>query len=304
MEKKLEKKIGVWGWWNQRNVGDNWILANMFGIFGKKIIPVRDSVTDFSGFDFMICGGGGLFAEKIKPPWNKETLGVPYGVFCIGTEHGVNSIEAERLVKNASFFYTRDVLTYDAFNCKNLHQLAGDVTFYKPIRAHKIENALNILLLWRYDFKALYKHSSKWTSYIGGYMESRAWEEILATKDYVITCDFNSTLTSPLYYIKNARFIVSQRFHGVVAAIQAGIPVIAIDVCPKIRAIMKEAGLDKYCIKVTQTDQIKDLYEDCFSNLADIRQRMQQYTATTRHLVQRAATEAKDKIEEVICGKI
>ena len=54
------KKIAIWGWWQGNNLGDNWIkdVLNMIFPFAK-FIDTR--VTDFKEYDFVICGGGGLF---------------------------------------------------------------------------------------------------------------------------------------------------------------------------------------------------------------------------------------------------
>lgn len=295
------KKIGVWGWWEQKNLGDNWILATMFKIFGGDIIPVVSSTRDFSGFDFMICGGGGLFAEEVKPPWNNDKVCTPHGIFCLGTEHGVDKEEIKRLKSTAKFFYVRDKMTYDHYNLQNPDSIAGDVTFYDPISLQKIEDNQNITLIWRYDFKALYKHSKVWSKYVGGYMEANTWEKELAKRGPVSTLDFRTQVHDPLLYREKASVIVSQRYHGVVLAIQAGIPVIAIDVCPKIRAIMQEADLNDFCIKVTDFKKAPELFDRCKDEQEIILEKMHTFTNKKKILVRNAAENAKRIIGEVLC---
>lgn len=294
-------RIGVWGWWQQNNLGDNWILDTMFKIFGGNIVPVVSSARDFSGFDFMICGGGGLFAEEVKPPWNNAKVHTPHGIFCLGTEHGVDKEEIERLKNTAKFFYVRDKMTHDLFDLQDPIKIAGDVTFYNPIHPQKIKNTKNITLLWRYDFKALYKHSKKWSKYIGAYIQQDIWEKELAKKGPVSTLDFRTASPFPLPYIEDASVIVSQRYHGVILAIQAGIPVIAIDVCPKIRAIMQEADLNDFCIEVTEFEKAPTLFDRCKDEQEIILEKMHTFTNKKKIVVRKAADNAKRIIGKILC---
>ena len=62
--------------------------------------------------------------------------------------------------------------------------------------------------------------------------------------------------------IKGAGFVISGRFHGIVAAIQKGIPFIAIDICPKIRELTRDLGLEKYCIKISEVSKLDSLIKD------------------------------------------
>lgn len=304
------KKIGVWGWWQQSNLGDNWILDTMFKIFGGNIVPVISNTKKFTGFDFIICGGGGLFSEKVHPPWNDKIL-TPHGVFCLGTEHGVNEMEIEKLYKSAAFFYVRDKMTYNYFGIHDPDIIVGDVTFYDPVINPKRWALLpagkkswansNITLIWRHDFKSLYKHSKVWKKYIGEFMYSSAWEKELAKRGPVSTLDFLTDRHDPLPYIENASVIVSQRYHGVIAAMQVGIPVIAIDVCPKIRAIMQEADLNDFCIKVTEFEKAPALFDRCKDEQEIILEKMHTFTNKKKILVRKAADNAKRIIGEITC---
>ena len=66
---------------------------------------------------------------------------------------------------------------------------------------------------------------------------------------------------------KNTDLIVSMRYHGVVAAIQLGIPCIAIDIYPKVRTLMTDCGLEKYCIKINEYNKIGELMKNIVINI-------------------------------------
>lgn len=293
------KKIGVWGYWKENNLGDNWILATMFKIFGQDIVPVPLKITDFSGFDFMICGGGGLFSDRIPPPWSNDTIYTPHGIFCIGTEFGVNKEELQQLVSTSEFFYVRDQMTQDCFDKQFDISVAGDVTFYDPILPQKTLDSNNIALIWRKNFDDLYNWKPIWTYYIGTNTDPKNWEKEISKKGNVTIFDFNTYKAGPVVLMQKYSFIVSQRYHGIVYAIQAGIPVIAIDIAPKIRAIMQEAGLEEYCLKINEFYKFSLVYEKCMAERKDILEKMYRFTQEKKRLVNMAARYTCKVIEEL-----
>ena len=74
------KKLGIWGWWQGGNLGDNWIKKTLSSVFPEAdFIDTR--TTDFSGYSFVICGGGGLFIKDVISPWNGYSQDIPFGMF-------------------------------------------------------------------------------------------------------------------------------------------------------------------------------------------------------------------------------
>ena len=295
-----KNNIGVWGWWGNNNLGDNWILSVMKEIFGYNLIPVSDSIKDFSGFDFMLCGGGGLFAEKVKSPWNTKIC-IPHGVFCIGTEHGANKKEIANLIDSSKFFYVRDKMTANKFGIEDMNLVSGDATFYNPISFLKEnKNKKDILFIWRYDFEKLYNYLPIWKQYIGTASTKKFWIQGLSSIGNLRYVSFKTSKDNPLLLFKNAKMVVSQRFHGIVAAIQLGIPCIALDICPKNKAIMDECGLSDYCVKIGEYSKIEELYTRCMDERENIKEKMFNYTKEKKRLVNLAADNAKYQIEKSI----
>ena len=65
-------------------------------------------------------------------------------------------------------------------------------------------------------------------------------------------------------------FIISARYHGIIAAIQRGIPCIGIDLCPKTRALMEEVGLAEYCLKIADFGKLPELVRKAKTERCDI----------------------------------
>jgi hypothetical protein len=77
--------------------------------------------------------------------------------------------------------------------------------------------------------------------------------------------------------IAGCGFVVSGRYHGIMAAIQKGLPFVAIDICPKIRALVDECGLSEYCIKISETQKIEALLTQAKQNITEIRKKEWEY---------------------------
>ena len=79
--------------------------------------------------------------------------------------------------------------------------------------------------------------------------------------------------------------MVSARYHGVVAAVQSGVPCIGIDVCPKIRALMSECGLENYCLKPAEFGRLPELLERALDERRLIAEREGAYTRRAENMV-------------------
>lgn len=94
-------------------------------------------------------------------------------------------------------------------------------------------------------------------------------------------------------------FVVSGRYHGIIAAIQMGIPFIAIDICPKIRSLTRECGLEKYCIKISEVDRLSALIDDACENISSIREKELAFREMAHSTITRQAEYAKQLIDGI-----
>lgn len=264
----MGKKIGIWGWWQGNNLGDNWIKSTLMKFFPyAECIPT--SVQEFIDYDFVICGGGGLFIYDVINPFKNVDIGIPYGIFGMGAEFEHSSGIAQELEKRAKFFYVRDDYSIDCMHlsrkCKSF-----DVTFLNPLPL-AVENDKNtVFFVWR-DGRELIRND-KFAEYIRFDDVKELWIECIERKfDSIIYDDFQTNEDNIYERIKDCDFVISGRYHGIVAAIQRGIPFIAIDICPKIRAIAQECGLEEYCIKISEIGLIENLINQAKENKGEIR---------------------------------
>jgi len=296
----MAKKIGIWGWWQGGNLGDNWILETMTKIFGPASVPINTSVLDFSGFDFVVCGGGGLFVHNIPEPWNKP-IPVPYGVFGVGTEFGVNHEEAKRLFSSSHFFFVRDNMTLKKMGfLDDEHLVMADVTFFDPLPT---QNNLGnkVLFVWRdNDFDNVLYGKKVWKDYIGDYISANDWKKEISSVGEIKNHSFDTSKNEINNLMKDVGLVISQRYHGIVAAIQTGTPCIALDICPKIRAIMEDVGLNDFCLKIGEIKKFKELYSRCLDEREGIRIKMAKYKNKSFEAVKDAAEIAKNKIRETL----
>ncbi len=279
-------KLGIWGWWQGGNLGDNWIKNIM-----KKAFPfarcIPTNILKFRGFDFIICGGGGLFIYDVIRPWNTiEKIKQPFGIIGMGAEFPHTSDLAKKLDDKAEFFFVRDDYSIE---CMGLGQKnkSFDATFIEPLEwCEKQElDSDKLFFVWRDGHELLENDQfHKYICYEDTVNET--WQDIIHRNfTTIIEDDFQTTEADVEERIKGCGFVITGRFHGVVAAIQKGIPFIAIDICPKIRMLADDAGLSEYCVKISETHRIDELIEKARNNIDEIRQKEKQYTLAAHEVM-------------------
>lgn len=270
------KKIAIWGWWQGRNLGDNWIKKTM-----KKIFPYADFIKtsqfDFSEYDFVVCGGGGLFINGVIKPWINYNQEIPFGMIGLGAEFAHRDSEAVQLYNKATFFYVRDEYSLDCMGIENAER-SFDITFSYPlewVEATRVDMN-KLLFVWREPGKLL--DDEAFNDYIEYKDSYDDWKAIIENNFEDIKIDDFYTTEANIEDIMNERgFVISGRYHGIVAAIQKGIPFIAIDICPKIRALAKECGLEQYCIKISEISKVQDLITEAKNHIHEIRAKEEAY---------------------------
>lgn len=320
-----KKKIVVWGWWQGRNLGDMWILECIKKKF-PGIIPITTNDEDFSKYDFLIIGGGGLLnGPKLRAPFN-EKLPIKYGAFGLGGEFEIKEKEELRKLINLSVFFgvrdSRNEVTYAVEGNNKLEQ-SGDCTFLFPLRKMTPNRKIrNIKLIWRDPYGLLkWDHSRHhqedgemlnklFGDYIGEipfnnnaellklYLNILKEHGIPIYDNYQTKPGLDTFKISDIYdRFRSVDLVVSMRLHGVIAAIQLGIPCIGLDIYPKVRTVMSECGIEKYCIKLNEFDKLGKLIQDIKLNWVNIRKKMEDYVNTQHAKVNLFGNKAISKIE-------
>jgi len=261
-------RLAIWGWWHGKNLGDNWIRQTM-----QKLFPAAEFIntytTDFSPYDFVICGGGGLFVRNVPPPWDGR-LNCRFGVLGLGAEFPHSDNCAHNLEKLSDFFYVRDTYTV---NCMRLSEKnrSYDITFANPLTPSTPKNSDmdRLLFIWREPGVLL--NSADFVNYIGPVAELQKWNDVITPNFSKISeDDFQTTECYIDELSQGCGFIISARYHGIIAAIQRGIPCIGIDLCPKTRALMEEVGLAEYCLKIADFGKLPELVRKAKTERCDI----------------------------------
>lgn len=269
-------KYGIWGWWQGNNLGDNWIKKTLSYYFPTADF-LETSVQNFEKYDFIICGGGGLFVHDVISPWNKLTNKIArktaFGMLGLGAEFPHASNKAADIYKKAKFFFVRDQYSLDCMHLSHIER-SYDVTFSKPLnRVEESEiNTEKLFFVWRDGHELLQNDS--FNDYIQSGSSKEEWDEHLHGKFVdIVEDDFQTDGDDIEDRIEGCGFVVAGRYHGIVAAIQKGLPFVAIDICPKIRALLEECGLDEYCIKISEIDKVDELIEKAKRNVSLIREK-------------------------------
>lgn len=293
------KKIAIWGWWQGNNLGDNWIKAVL-----KLIFPYADfintRVTDFKEYDFVICGGGGLFIYDVISPWKQYTQKIPFGMLGLGAEFPHKSNTAYELAKRADFFLVRDEYS---LNCMHVFDVerSYDITFAYPLNRKEEQeiNLSNLYFIWR-DGKELISNE-QFKSYICYEDIKEKWTSIVESEfDRIKYDDFQTDVSDISERMKEIGFVISGRYHGIVAAIQNGVPFLAIDICPKIRALLIECGLEEYCIKISEVDKARDLIRLAKRKFKLIREKEEIFCRRANLTLQYQLDMVKSKIFKIV----
>lgn len=294
----MKKRLAVWGWWQGRNLGDNWIKRTVAELFPEaEFIDTR--VTDFSAYDFVICGGGGLFIYDTIRPWVNYTQKTPYGMLGLGAEFPHITDQAYKLSKNAKFFYVRDQYSLDCMKIEDIER-SYDITFASPLdfTDNGSLNMDKLFLVWR-DGQDLIRNE-QFRKYIGYENNKDEFNEMVAGEfEEIITDDFQTCGNDIENRIGNCGFVISGRYHGIIAAIQKGLPCIAIDICPKIRALMKDCGLEEYCIKINEIKKLKSLISRAKTECGIIRKKQLAYKETAILTLKKQILQVKAAVDKV-----
>lgn len=273
----MSKRLAIWGWWQGHNLGDKWIKRTLSGLFPDASF-INTEAKDFSNYGFVICGGGGLFAEDTIPPWTNYSQDTPYGMLGLGAEFPHKTDSAYRLSRNAEFFYIRDKHSLDCMHISDVDR-SYDITFASPLSFEENDklNLNQVFFVWR-DPSLLLKRP-QFRKYIRYKSNNAAeYKRILSEEfDTVKSDDFQTDSADIERRISGCGFVISGRYHGIIAAIQRGLPCIAIDLCPKLRTLMKDCGLEEYCIKISETKKLPFLIRKAKSEYDIIRQKQLAY---------------------------
>lgn len=294
-----ENGLYIWGWWQGNNLGDNWIKKILSRLFPMAQF-IDTNVQKFKKNSFVICGGGGLFIYDVVAPWNNIQKNINFGILGLGAEFPHTTNTAVDLYNKSKFFYVRDQYSLDCMHLSNIER-SYDLTFSMPLEWTE-ENQTDknkVFFVWRDGQELL--NNAQFAEYICPGSSFAEWKDTISSNfERIIEDDFQTRDDNIEERISNAGFVVSGRYHGIVAAIQRGIPFVAIDICPKIRVLLEDCGLEEYCIKISEIDKLDTLIKKALRNTCDIRAKERLYVELAQRKLLKQIEFAKIEILKVL----
>lgn len=294
----MKKDLAIWGWWQGQNLGDQWIKNTMHAIFPEAEF-VDTNFKKLYKYKFVICGGGGLFISSVPKIWKIASKMTHYGMLGLGAEFEHIDNCAKIVADRSDFFYIRDKYSLNCMHVNNMPQ-SYDITFYNPLPIKKnINKDGKCFFIWRKPDKNMFENEN-FFAYQKAEYDYYDWENTIKKGfSEVMFNDFITYDINSFKEIQECDFVISGRYHGIISAIQMGIPCIAIDVCPKIRSLMKELGLESLCLKYNQVDELEEKISYIKTHYDEIRSIELEYRAKAIEVLEIQIENAKLQIKKV-----
>jgi polysaccharide pyruvyl transferase WcaK-like protein len=274
--------VGAIGWWHHDNRGDLAMLASLrHSLAPHRVIPLDtdleandDTIARLNRLDFLLLGGGTLIRGRPLPlfggfrRWGKR-LRVPLGGLGLGVSHVEpgSAADVQALIEQSRFFFVRDETSRQMLRHPAV-QVAPDLTFACPLpsmgqplgdRAASPLGGANLRATNTVNgaawVAALRRLPCRWR---GLPLSSFAsWQERQLMQELDPACP---AAFSPALY-QGLDLVVGTALHAIIFAVQAGIPVIAIDYASKVSRFMTEVGLGEYVLAADAVAELPQMYQ-------------------------------------------
>lgn len=318
--KEVSLKIGAIGWWNYDNEGDRAMLAALRqGLAPHHVVAIDigfpanpDTVYRLNRLDYILLGGGTLIPGRPASPfdtfhqWNDQ-LECPLSVVGLG----VDAVEApywlavEALLDRAELFYVRDQASRVLLGDHPKVQVAPDLSFAFPLPAcqeatsydqRSVRCGVNIRQSPRLDPEPWLHVLARLPVTIRAIPLSSFdlfGEDMLLTRlDPRCPARFDASL------YREIDIMVGVAFHSVLFAVQAAVPVIAIDYAPKVRHFMEDIGLARYLLAPDQHARLPELVTDVLAHHAAISAEVRAISSTLHQAARENMACVRRQIEQ------
>jgi len=312
--------IGAIGWWNYDNQGDLAMLAALRqALAPHRVVPIDtgfpahpDTIYRLNRLDYVILGGGTLIPGKPTAPFDTfdrwaDRLECPLGVVGLGVDPFPERYwpAIEVLLDRAEFFYVRDQAS-----CALLHdhpkvQVGPDLTFAYPLPAREncpgdSEAALvcgvNLRRSAGFDPAPWLEAIARLPVQAKGIPLSSfgVFDEdaLLKQLNPLSPKRFDATLYQGL------DLMIGVAFHSILFAVQAAVPVIAIDYAPKVRNFMEDIGMTRYLLAPHEHQKLRGLAAEVLANRSAITGELRAIRAKLHQEAQRNMGSVREQIEQ------
>jgi len=286
-------RLGLLGYYQHNNVGDERILAAVEQMFAGHTLVVTGSyaeaeqrLDELNACDFMLFGGGGL----ICPNSNYAALlfkKVTTRLGCIGLGIEFRDTTNNELVTvledKAEFMWVRDITSAKLLNRPTI--IGSDLTFLNPY-PKIIPTANDVcgvnLRKWPMEWdiarcKELLIGNFSDLVCLLFTLPGAAGECDIATF-HGLNLEGSIATSLPILY-PQCRYIVGMRYHSIVFALQSGLPFLSLAYWPKCSRFCAEAGLNDCVVDLSDIEaleakilMLKENYEELRQKILDYRE--------------------------------
>ena len=291
--------IAIFGYYNFFNAGDDRIQHCLKRILQGHIITFLPhflpppNLDYLNTFDWIIIGGGGLVRERVGiwVKMNQWLKNVRANIGVIGL--GINSLTPElslevfSLLDYAKFFWVRDRQSKLLLNSDSRVEVHPDLTWSFPLTSKisdrdcqsiainltPCQGKLNAKQWLQSDFERLVPFPLYFTK----------------NRDYQLLRQYFGDRTPEEFTLEpliNSKLLVACRYHGIVFAMQLGIPFIAINYDDKVKRLLVESGLEELCLELREAELLSSKINYLENNLAAIKAKINLYAQEQTQLAQ------------------
>ncbi len=288
----------ILGWYHHKNAGDDRIqeaLVHWLDGHTLAFMPAGRNLplSLIRQYDGVIVGGGGLLTQadglsKNLLEWRRKTKKT-IALIGVSLESNDEQLKSQLIefVKESALVKFRD-----EGSCKSLHldidnYYAPDLTFLKPFawqsQPEKKEQigfclrneAVFDNAKWKKAVENRNAHFVPWPFY----SEYESDQKQLRT----LFPDTNIPDSFMPHLAENMRMIVTGRFHGLLFAIQMGIPCLVVSSRNKVRRFVEQHGLEAYRIDEDQPQLLSEKMDLIEKEYSGYRKKMKTIRTSLRH---------------------
>jgi len=303
--------IAVFGWYHHRNAGDDRIqycINRWFDGHTLAFLPAGRQVPIhlLRTYDAAIIGGGGLIMNeggvfRNMSRWIRAA-GIPVALVGVSVEEITEALRVElrEFLDVCCFAWFRDQASLDEIGPHSKAFVAPDITWLYPFPLlSPVSKGIALCLRkrndvaiekWQCAIKNLDEPVIPWPLYFEQGGDADILRRIMpkAQMPEEFTLD-------PL---KQASTVVSERYHGVLFALQSGRPAIAVSSLPKTRRFLKENDLSEWSIAETEPEKLRTVLQSMTDNRDNL---LHQVLELRSSLCKRATLQGK-KARELLLG--
>gem|GEM_PF-1176115 len=303
------------GYYGFGNLGDEILLSAIRSFLAPHrviALPLQFSPSEvaldrLNSFDYVILGGGGLFDSAPIPPFNTfdqwaHLLHTPISVLGLGVKRLASRFvpAVHSLVDQSDCFIVRDTESKRLIEHPKV-LVAPDLTFYQPVPSAEIREPGRGIVCG-VNLRPYYHGLSQWVNAISAlpcHKTALPFSVVPTYDDREPLAEIVPSVSTQasVQDFQGLDIVIGTAFHSVVFAIQAGIPVVAINYHAKVRRLMEEVGLADYVLEWDESHRLQSHFERALAEYESIRQRMAAYTEHAQASLTSVLREVRSTIE-------